>query len=766
MAIYGEQTDPPKYGSPIIEAGPGTRPYEVPPKVSVADQANVPWTGDSPTAKKKPVHRENWGDFVKLLAAYHTELSIQEAERRRMAEDERFKEGDQWSENDKVELEKRGQLPICYNVIQPTVDWVLGNQRSGRMESKVLPKTKHARKAAERKSKLMKHLADQNMSSLAVTQAFRDAVTVGLGWLETGFQDDEDGERVFSRMESWRNIVFDSRASKFCLSDARYMFRAKWVDLDVAISMAPKAEVILRQAAQTAYDTRGTNALGDMGDEAMDAREDQAEDWLNTREDFGHTRQRVKLVEAWYRRPMKVQVLKGGRYSGEIYDPHSERQWLELAEGRARLVHRNRMIMHVGIFCEHGFITHQKSPYSHNKFPFTPVWGNRKGHNGMPYGLVRAMRDIQVDINKRASKALHILSTNKILADEGAVPKGMTLEEWAEEASRPDSILFKKKGHEVILNAERELAGAHMEIFQLSIGMIQELSGVTDEAMGRTTNAVSGKAIMARQTQGSMQTLHFFDNLRFAQRIHGAKELSNIEQFYTDEYEFRITNERGTPEYIEINQGDEESDILLSKDDFTISEIEWNATQRQQSAQMFIEAMGKVGAAGGPLLASVIDLLAESLDMPNGKEIVARIRQQTGLEDPDADPNDLDEEAQARKAARDYQAEMQKRAAEAEIRGAEAKANLTEAQTMKARTDGLKNAQAIGQGNIQMIVDALQAAIEMLNARPAAPVADTIYSQAQAAGIQALGAAVPTPGDTPDMSPTPQPQAPMQPVPA
>lgn len=70
------------------------------------------------------------------------------------------------------------------------------------------------------------------------------------------------------------------------------------------------------------------------------------------------------------------------------------------------------------------------SPYRHNRFRFTPIWCYRRGRaDNLPYGMIRPIRDIQDDINKRASKALHILSSNKVIMDEGALPDGTTIDE-------------------------------------------------------------------------------------------------------------------------------------------------------------------------------------------------------------------------------------------------------------------------------------------------------------------------------------------------
>jgi hypothetical protein len=51
--------------------------------------------------------------------------------------------------------------------------------------------------------------------------------------------------------------------------------------------------------------------------------------------------------------------------------------------------------------------------------------------------------------------------------------------------------------------------------------MIQHAGGVTDDNLGRRTNAVSGEAIKARQLQGSVVTAEIFDNERFAIQHQG-----------------------------------------------------------------------------------------------------------------------------------------------------------------------------------------------------------------------------------------------------
>ena len=665
----------------------------------------------------------------RLLSRYETELDRQAENRAQMATDEDYYDNIQWDEEDAAVLRERGQMPLVYNVISSSVNWVIGTEKRGRTDYKVLPRRKDAGKPAERKSQLLKYLSDVNRTPFHRSRAFEDAVKVGIGWVEDGVQDDDDGEPVFTRYESWRNILWDSACTEKDLSDCRYIYRAKWVDLDIAEAMFPDRIGLLRASCSDS----NRYGIDDQGDEAMDSMEMENETFSSSRSLAGDSRRdRVRLIECWFREPKKVKRISGGDFSGEVVEDeknpapgHQE----EIAAGRAVIVEKTMMRMHVAIFTAQGVLYYGESPYRHNQFPFTPYWCYRRGRDGLPYGMIRGMRDIQQDINKRASKALHILSTNKVIIEEGAVED---LEEFREEVARPDAVLVVKANKRVELNAERELAGAHLDLMSRSISMIQSQSGVTDENLGRSTNATSGRAITARQEQGSLATAGIFDNLRFAVQVQGEKQLSLIEQYFSEEKEFRITNMRGTPEYITINDGMPENDIVRTKADFIISEADWRATVRQAQTEELMALLGQLAPVAPQVAIVMLDLIVEGMDIASRDELVKRIRQVTGMRDPDAEemtPEEQEAELQ-KQAAAQQQAELQQRDALATIAGKEAKAQRD---VMAAQKDGatiqkLTNDAALQAVQVQL--QSLQAAIAALTTPQAVPVADGIMHEA------------------------------------
>lgn len=654
----------------------------------------------------------------RLLGYYQQELDRQADNRAQMSIDEDFYDHIQWSEEDARALRERGQAPLVYNVISQSVNWVIGSEKRGRVDYKVLPRSEEDSKPAKRKTELMKYLSDVNRSPFNRSRAFEDAVKVGIGWLEDAVQDDDDGEPIYDRYESWRNVLWDSASTEMDLSDARYVVRSKWLDLDVAKALIPDRADIIELAA-----VKSANDIGydlEYGDQPMDSQEEELDDY-GIRATNTDARQRVRMIEVWFRVPRNIEKVVGGQFSGEVYDPEHPGHQQEIENGYAKVASRLQMQMHVAIMTVNGLCYVGESPYKHNKFPFTPIWGYRRGRDGLPYGMIRGLRDIQEDINKRASKALYILSTNKILMEEGAVDD---IEEFREEASRPDAILQYKKGRQIDLNVDRELAPAHLDLMSRSISMIQSVSGVTDELMGRTTNASSGVAVEARQQQGQMSTSKFFDNLRFAWQLQGEKQLSLIEQFFTDEKVFRITNERGNPEFVNINDGMPENDIVSSKADFIISEGEWRASMRQAQAEQLMEMITRMP----PEVAIVIlDLVVESMDLPNREEIVKRIRAINGQRDPDA--TELTPEEQAQAQAQAEQQELQKQMVMAELRIKLAEAGKTEAETQKTLTEIETEIAQMVDKNVNSQKGAIEAAKEALAYPTVNRIADKIMRE-------------------------------------
>lgn len=703
---------------------------------------------------------ENVQGHAMLMGHYLRELERQAENRLQMAMDEAFYDHKQWTDEEIAALAARGQAPLVFNVIQTSVNWVLGSQRRATMDYKILPRLKQGADAAEKKTKLMKHLSDENRSEHEHSMAFASAVKAGIGWLETGQASPEDGPIVFDRAENWRSMLWDSTSQRYDLRDARYVCRSKWLDADVCAALWPQRQAVIAMAVKNALPGA---EFDDLGDEPMDEAEMES---FNTtfgtsRSQYYTERPRVRVIEMWYKRMVpKAKVLRGGQFNGELFDEWSIGHHRALIDGTATLVARPRELVFLALMTDAGLLDLRESPYRHGRFPFTPVWGYRDHATGLPYGLIRGVRDINRDLNKRASKALHHLSAVRVTLEEGSVDD---IEETRDEAGRPDAVIVHKKGTlPPKVETDFGVAQAHMDLMSRDAQMIQQIAGVTDENLGRKTNAASGKAIIARQDQGALATSMFFDNLRLSRVIHGEKLLVNIEQFYTDEQTFRVTDMRGNPEYMAINDPSKpESAIDAHKADFIISEEDWRASARQAQAEALIDLAGRLATTAPQLVVGILDLVVEAMDVPKREELVKRIRQFNQMADPDADPMKPDPEQQAIEEAKKAQSAMQARMAEAEISEKEAKARKMLADAIKAETGRADD-------QIARLKAALDAALAIAGAPAIAAAVDQVLQTAeanalrdpkaeQAAAIQAnmmaqeaaMGASMQPPADAP-----------------
>lgn len=679
--------------------------------VSVDDEEEPEHPLDSSAARE--LHR-------KLMGHYHMELDRQRDNRVEQAIEEDYYDNIQWTEEDAQTLKERGQMPLVYNVISQSVNWVIGSEKRGRTDFKVLPRRKQDGQSAEKKTQLLKYISDVNRTPFDRSRAFEDSTKVGIGWMEDACQDNMDGEIVYSRYESWRNMLWDSACTELDLSDCRYVIRCKWLDMDVATAMFPGRTDSISRAASDG-DLYGSYSID--GDEVMDFAEEERQTSSGINADH-MGRERVRMIEVWYRKPERVTRLRGANSDlhGEILDRENQRHIEAINSGLVSLGEGVMMRMRVAVMTSAGLCYEGPSPYKHNMFPFTPIWAYRRGRDGMPYGMIRVMKDLQDDINKRASKAQFILSSNKVVMEKGAVDD---IDKLADEVARPDGIIIKNTNKSLELSADRDLAPAHLQLMQQSMAMIQTASGVTDELMGRKTNAVSGVAVQARQEQGSLATTKLFDNLRYAEQIRGEKLLSLTEQFYTEAKSFRITGMRGQPEYIEVNSGAPEDDITSTKADFVIGEAEWRQTIRQSNAEQLMEMVTRLPPEVSMVL---LDLVIDSMDLPNREEIAKRVRSVTGMSDPDA--TEPTPEEIARQQAQEKQAQDQELVQQAALRKMNAEATKAEADAKKSQASAqLTQQQAVGE-RVDIQKSALDAATLVAGAPVLAPLADNILAEA------------------------------------
>ncbi|MHC1787880.1 portal protein, partial [Solidesulfovibrio sp.] len=244
------------------------------------------------------------------------------------------------------------------------------------------------------------------------------------------------------------------------------------------------------------------------------------------------------------------------------------------------------------------------------------------------------------------------------------------------ELSAPDGMVEVANGRigHVIIRDQPQLAEWQVRLMQDNEKQIQDVAGVTDENMGRDTNAKSGKAIHARQQQGHVVTAGIFDNLRLAVQMSGELQLSLIEQFYDTAKTVRILgNDAKSMEFLELNVRGEDgvmmNPITASVADFVVDEEDFNQSTRQAMFDSLMQAAQSMPPEiGAQLLPTALSLS----DLPQRDEIIAKVNRALGL---DEEGNPI--QRQGADPAAQQAAQMDAALAAAQIKKIEAETELT-----------------------------------------------------------------------------------------
>jgi hypothetical protein len=690
-----------------------------------------------------PLDGDEAQERLRNLMRYRRQARVAQADNReQMAIDEDFYDGIQLEPEDLLTLDKRGQDPLVFNLTKNTVNWLLGTERKSRIDFSVKPRRKNDADEAKTKTKAIKYVQDMSHGEYTRSEAFADAVRAGLGWVEIGARQAE--EPIYYRQENWRYMWFDHLGGNE-LGSWRFVLREKWTDLDVAQAMFPeRAEAI--ELLST-----GVNSLYPYIPEDPVITDNASEFDIETDVDallggaYDGLRERVKLCEMWYRTPASVQLMRMrdeqtpyGTRNNVIYRKGDEEHDYLVRGKYATLYDTIKMTTRVGIWAGATFLQDELTPYDHDAFPFFPIFCYRRKRDGMPYGIIRDIRDPQSDLNKRRSKALFLLSAHRVIYEKGSIDKPA---QFRAEMDRADGLAEVNKGamssQAVHVVNEQALATAQLELARDDANFIKDISGVQQESLGKQTNAISGKAIQARDANSHTSSGVVFDNHYQSFQLQGEFITALIEQYWDGQKEFRITGDERKDEFVEINQigpdGQPRNSMVRSRGDFIISKQDFRETFRLAMFDTMNEMVKSLAMSGGEMAKVAFNLLDLVFDMfddaPGKDEMVARIRKLNGQEGPD---EGMSPEEKAKKEkdrqARELQAQkaqqIQEKMVELELASKEAKLTLDNAKALETTVKALTE-------RVNMFLKAMEAAGTIAVAPQIVGGADTIIEEAQ-----------------------------------
>lgn len=675
-----------------------------PPEKAMELTASMGLKMDTQSVRDRHEMRKNW---------FLGEAARQAANRALMARCEAMYDGEQWRHEEAEELRARGQRPVVYNEIKPTIDWLLGTERRTRVDYVVVAEEQgeDASDDAASKTKLMKWLDATNRTQFERSAAADDTFKAGIGWIEVGLRGDKNGPPIYIGQDSWRNHLHDSRATKKDLSDARFHFRIKVVDLDIALACFPDKEEQIRACTQEGDDANlfrdwmaGSGLISSLDDFGAGVSNDL--DYLmDNPVDLFNGRPRVMLIECWQR--IAVPNTEPNQYG--IADPITFKVMCSIMTERDTLIEA-------------------MSPYRHDRFPFIPVWAYRNKRTGLPYGPIWQLIGPQESLNHRMSRALFEASSNQMMVEEGAwEPEVMDLHELRTELNDPNGIAVFAKGAlaggKVQDRQHQPQARQQLDLAAHDIQALRQMSGVTGENRGLDTNAQSGRAVLAKQDQGSMLTTELFDNLLFARQLEGEMVLSLSEQFLNMPLTVITEDDKQGQEFTQLNQWDEASgqyvnDITARQARFKVGEQAWKQTLAESAFDSLMQVFTQLSAAAPQVVINLLDVVFEMHpNLPKKSVILERIRAINGQAPLDGKMSP-EQQAAKQQAAQQAQAqfELQMAQMQAAVKEAQARGEKLDAEGMAKRLESLRLA--------------AEAAATLMTIPQAMPVADQLLRSA------------------------------------
>lgn len=440
-------------------------------------------------------------------------------EARQLAERDRdYVDNKQLTAAEEEALAKRGQPAVVVNRIKGKIEFLTGIEIERRIDPKAFPRTPQHANDADGASQALKYATDIERFDAKRSRVWKNLIVEGAGGYDVQVKPSAGGIDVSIRRVAWDRMFWDPHSAEPDFSDAGYLGVVTWMDYADALKAYPG------------------------GKEALDATMDERGNFADTYDDkprwrlwADKKRKRVRVCQIWIKRGA---------------DPE---EW------------------HYAEYTKGGILKAGPSPYVTDKgepdcaLVFGSGYVDRENNR---YGIVREMISPQDEVNKRRSKALHLLNTVQVMYEDGAIDN---VEQFRREAAKPDGALKFSPGAlrdgSVKLERNIELATAQFQLLQESKNEI-DLRGPNATMMGEKaqgSSAASGRAILASQQGGMMEIGELLDNLRDMDLRVFRKVWYRIRQFWTAEKWIRVTDDERNVKWVVMNADPMQMQMLVQQ---------------------------------------------------------------------------------------------------------------------------------------------------------------------------------------------------------
>lgn len=429
-------------------------------------------------------------------------------------------------------IKEQNRYPLIFNNILPTVNVISGQERASRLGIVLKPRGIEDDTLTMIGNGALRYAEEQSDQIFEVSDAFTDMTICGRGWVEMGMDFENIDEPLGELMPRRRHplcMFWDASADEYSLQDAERIARASWVQEDALRLYFPKAMTDIQDGEWTGRDAA---MLGDTK---------YQEQWVDK------DRKRIRVLQVWYKVPRRAFLLiihadqTVHRFDTEEAANGARNAIVQAYSAAATqspemtIVSRVVKDVRVADVVYWKILADRPSPYRHNRFPFVPMTAFQLDEVLM--GVVRNLRDPQIEKNARWRQMLHIVNT--MAKGNMRVPKG-SLDNFEDFKKNHGKAGYAYEYNASIGAPEPEpsppFPTSLIELAALSEDEIRKISGAVQELLGISRAPdQSGKAINALKAGGVTVIAPLFDSLVRSLRLIGRQDIDLIQQYYPAE---------------------------------------------------------------------------------------------------------------------------------------------------------------------------------------------------------------------------------------
>lgn len=543
-------------------------------------------------------------EFLKeMREEYELDIEFDRENREQAIEDKKFTAGEHW---DPVVLEQRKGLPcLVINSVPQFVAQVVGDFRENKRSIKVLPTEENDKDFADIRADLIRSIETQSRADRVYDTGFESTVQCGDGaWrvaVEYAKQDVFDQDIFVRPIDDALSVVWDRLSVDPTGRDARHVF----VD-----------DLIPEKDFKRKWPDSNPDELGEKEYKSL-----QADGWIE--------KQGVKITEYWRMVDRNRLLCLFEDNSIRFIDDNLDE--LVAKHGRA-VKSRVAPCCYAQMHLVTGFdILSGPYEYRLTRVPIVRVTGRIVNIAGkrVRYGIVRFMKDsvrLRNFWRSVAAEQLGYAPKSQWIATESAIEG---YEDVFRKAHLTRDPLLKVSDEAVIgqniqrLDPPKMQTALHQEA-EINVQDMKDVTGIQDASLGIKSNETSGRAISARQREGDVASITYYDNANAAVLETGDIINQLIGQIYDGTRIIRIIGEDQKLKFLKINDpNDPQSpDLSVGRYDVALSTGANYTTRRVEAAQAMMDAVqvwpDLLGVAG--------DLVAKAQDWPGAEDLAKRLQ--------------------------------------------------------------------------------------------------------------------------------------------